>query len=75
MGIRTPEERTGAYTEAVASEGEETAEAGFMEITDVFDYQYMIQNTYIELLIEKPQGEQWLLEVEKEPDEDLGIVF
>ncbi len=75
LGIRTPEERTGAYTEAVASEGEETAEAGFMEITDVFDYQYMIQNTYIELLIEKPQGEQWLLEVEKEPDEDLGIAF
>ncbi len=45
------------------------------EIEDVFDYQFLIQDTYIEVLIEKPDGEQWLLEVDKEFDEDLGIVF
>ncbi len=45
------------------------------EIEDVFDYQFLIQDTYIEVLIEKPEGEQWLLEVEKEYDEDLGIEF
>lgn len=45
------------------------------EIEDVFDYQFMIQDTYIEVLIEKPDGEQWLLEVDKEYDEDLGIEF
>lgn len=45
------------------------------EIEDIFDYQYYIEDEYIELLIEKPDGEQWLLEVDKDEDEDLGIVF
>ena len=45
------------------------------EIEDIFDYQFLIQDTYIEILVEKPDGEQWLLEVDKEPDEDLGIEF
>lgn len=42
---------------------------------DVFDYQYLTQDTYVEVLAEKPDGEQWLLEVDKEADEDLGIEF
>lgn len=46
-----------------------------MEVEDVFDYQFMIQDTYIELLLEKPDGEQWLLEVDKDYDEDLGLEF
>jgi len=45
------------------------------EIEDIFDYQYLILDTYIEVLIEKPDGEQWLLEVDKESEEDLGIEF
>lgn len=45
------------------------------EIEDIFDYQFLIQDTYIEVLIEKPDGEQWLLEVDKEFDEDLGLEF
>lgn len=45
------------------------------EIEDIFDYQFLIQDTYIEMVIEKPDGEQWLLEVDKEFDEDLGIEF
>ena len=45
------------------------------EIEDIFDYQFLIQDTYIEVLVEKPDGEQWLLEVDKEFDEDLGIEF
>ena len=45
------------------------------EITDIFDYQYYIQDEYIEVLIKKPSGEEWLLEIDKDPDEDLGIVF
>ncbi len=42
---------------------------------DIFDYQYMIMNEYIELLIEKADGEQWLLEIDKEESEDLGMEF
>ncbi len=45
------------------------------EIEDIFDYQFLIQDTYIEVLVEKPDGEQWLLEVEKDFDEDMGIEF
>ncbi len=45
------------------------------EIEDIFDYQYYVENEYLEVLIEKPDKEQWLLEVEKDEDEDLGIVF
>ncbi len=42
---------------------------------DIFDYRFMIQNEYIELLIEKADGEQWLLEIDKEETEDLGLGF
>ena len=31
-------------------------------IEDVFDYRYMIKDEYIEVLIRKPDGEEWVLE-------------
>ena len=45
------------------------------EIEDVFDYRYYIEEEQIVLLIEKPDGEQWEMEIEKEADEDLGMEF
>ncbi|MGN6713755.1 DUF512 domain-containing protein [Anaerocolumna jejuensis] len=45
------------------------------EIDDVFDYQYLIKDEYIETLIRKSNGEEWILEIDKEYDEDLGIDF
>ncbi len=45
------------------------------EIEDVFDYRYLIKDEYIEVLVRKPDGEEWLLEIEKEYDDDLGIEF
>ncbi len=45
------------------------------EIGDVFDYRYYIKDDYIEVLIRKADGEEWLLEIDKEYDEDLGIEF
>ena len=45
------------------------------EIKDVFDYQYACEAEYLEVLIRKPEGEEWLLEVDKEEDEELGIHF
>lgn len=45
------------------------------EIEDIFDYRYYIEDEYLELLIEKPDGEQWELEIEKEEHEDLGLEF
>lgn len=45
------------------------------EIKDVFDYRYMIKDEYIEVLIRKSYGEEWLLEIEKDYDDDLGMEF
>lgn len=45
------------------------------EIGDVFDYHYLIHDEYLEVLIQKSNGEEWELEIEKDYDEDLGIVF
>lgn len=45
------------------------------EIEDIFDYQFYTEDEQILLLIEKSDGEQWELEIEKEADEDLGILF
>ena len=44
-------------------------------IQDVFDYRYLIKNEYIEVLIRKADGEEWLLEIDKDYDEDLGLEF
>ena len=42
---------------------------------DVFDYQFMATGEDVELLILKPDGEEWVLEIEKEENEDLGLEF
>mgnify|MGYP001097834809 CR=1 FL=1 len=44
-------------------------------IQDVFDYRYLIKDEYIEVLIRKANGEEWLLEIDKEYDDDLGLEF
>jgi len=44
-------------------------------VRDVFDYRYRIANYEITATIQKPCGEQWLLEIEKDEDEDLGLEF
>ena len=45
------------------------------DIGDVFDYRYYIKDEYIEVLIRKADGEEWLLEIDKDYDDDLGIEF
>ena len=44
-------------------------------IEDVFDYHYLLNDTYVEVLIRKQDGEEWLLEIDKDYEEDLGIGF
>lgn len=44
-------------------------------IEDVFDYRFDIKDELVEVLIRKADGEEWLLEIEKEYDEDLGAEF
>lgn len=44
-------------------------------VKDIIDYKYLISDEYIELLIRKEDGEEWVLEIEKDFDEDIGIEF
>ena len=44
-------------------------------VRDVLDYHYLINEEYLELLVRKPDGEEWELEIEKEYEDDLGIEF
>ena len=45
------------------------------EIEDIFDYQYLVQDDHLDVLIKKADGEEWLLDIDKDFDEDLGIEF
>ncbi|MCI6512187.1 MAG: DUF512 domain-containing protein [Coprococcus catus] len=45
------------------------------DIEDVFDYHYLVNDEYIEMLIRTANGTEEVLEIEKDYDEDIGIVF
>ena len=42
---------------------------------DVFDYQYLMEDEYVTVLIREEDGTETLLEIEKDPDEDFGVEF
>lgn len=44
-------------------------------VEDIFDYQYLMQDEYVEVLIQKASGEEWLLQIEKDEEADLGVEF
>lgn len=46
-----------------------------MPVTDILDYRYLIADDTLEVEIEKPDGEIWVLDIEKEYEEDLGVTF
>ena len=45
------------------------------DICDILDYRFMAQDVFLRMQINKPHGETWLVEVEKEDDEDLGLIL
>ena len=68
------------YPDSIAEEmgiepGDVLLRINKQEIGDVFDYRYYIKDDYIEVLIRKADGEEWLLEIDKDYDDDLGIEF
>lgn len=44
-------------------------------IKDVFDYHYLIKDEFLNIVIRKSNGEEWEFDIEKDYDDDLGIVF
>ncbi len=55
--------------------GDEVISINGEQMEDVFDYHYLVNDEYVELLIRKADGEEWLLEIDKEFEDDLGIEF
>jgi putative radical SAM enzyme (TIGR03279 family) len=55
--------------------GDELVSINGTEIKDVLDYHYLIKDEELAVLVRKPDGEEWELDIEKDFDEDLGIVF
>lgn len=45
------------------------------EIEDIIEYKYYLADEYLEVEILKSDGQRWILEIDKEFDEDLGIEF
>ena len=46
-----------------------------VQIEDVFDYHYQLNEEYLTVVIRKPDGEEWEYEIEKEYEDDLGLEF
>lgn len=44
-------------------------------VKDIIDYKFLVTDEELILEVEKVDGEIWEIEIEKEYDEDLGIVF
>ncbi len=45
------------------------------QIKDIFDYQFYIEDEFLQVEVLTKEGETCLLEIEKDEDEDLGIAF
>ncbi|WP_326513715.1 DUF512 domain-containing protein [Clostridium intestinale] len=44
-------------------------------VKDIIDYKFLMNDEYIEVEIEKSDGEVWILEADKDIQEDLGVDF
>lgn len=45
------------------------------KVEDIFDYRYLCDDEDLTVLVRKKNGEEWELDIEKDPEEDLGIEF
>lgn len=75
-----PHKITGILPESIAEELE--IEAGDVllainneRIEDVFDYRYLLADEELDILIQKMNGQEYVVEIEKDYGEDLGLVF
>ncbi|HOT22110.1 MAG TPA: radical SAM protein, partial [Sedimentibacter sp.] len=55
--------------------GDELLSVNNSIIKDYIDYKYQISDNLVYFEIKKKDGEIWELEIEKDYDEDIGIVF
>lgn len=55
--------------------GDRLTEINGKPVDDIIDYLYLLADEYVEVTVEKKNGEVWILEIDKEYYEELGIEF
>lgn len=66
----------GSIAEEVGIEqGDKIVSINGRNVVDIIDYFFLISDEYLEVEVEKPDGEIWVYEIDKDFDEELGIEF
>lgn len=55
--------------------GDEIVSINDQQLQDLIDYQYLVADEIINIVVRRPDGHVWTVEIEKEYDDDLGIGF
>lgn len=76
MGVEIVEVRPSSIAEELGiRKGDRLISINGARIKDILEYKYLTTDEFLEVEIEHVNGEIWIYEVEKEYDEDIGIVF
>jgi len=75
-GVEIVEVRPSSIAEELGiKKGDRLISINGARIKDILEYKYLTTDEFLEVEIEHGNGEIWIYEVEKEYDEDIGIVF
>lgn len=61
--------------EAGLAPGDEIIAINGVPLSDLIDYRYLCADERLEIEVRKADGEEWLVEIDKDYDEELGISF
>lgn len=76
MGVEIIEVRPSSIAEELGiRKGDRLLSINGAGVKDILEYKYLTTDEFLEVEIENSSGEIWIYEVEKEYDEDIGIVF
>lgn len=76
MGARITGVRRGSIAEEVGiADGDQLMEINGYPLTDLLVYRFYETDPLVTLLVRKTNGEELIYEIEKEEDDDLGLVF
>lgn len=76
IGIPVQNVHAGSIASELGVEpGDRIKEINGQPVHDLIDYRFFMSDEYITVNLEKPNGEVWELEIEKDYDEDIGLEF